>query len=293
MAIFEVYTYHFAPVQVGSLFKTFSAEELKNNFEHKQDIFGKFFEKDFNLIFRREGVSGDIVKHLLLGNRYGIIVLRIANEKKQKHEKDFVRIAIDNEPSCLVVIDNRKDRQQIAIQRYKDSFATTKQVAQIMEKTFNGLLSDYGLSVEIGARYHTHEFWEVIDNSQKGVTMVKFSFPYPNLPWVSENVEEFFNDIASETESEPDLQLNAVEGKTLKINKQSRIINSSIQACSASGKPIVIRSKEGTVFYCGKNGSIELEINDYAFEKGPSKDIFDSGMKLIVKGMNQIKQRYD
>lgn len=43
--------------------------------------------------------------------------MRIANNKKTKLEADFNVSELDNHPSCLVIIDNRKDRQIIAIER--------------------------------------------------------------------------------------------------------------------------------------------------------------------------------
>ncbi len=61
--------------------------------------------------------------------------MRIANNKKTKLEADFNVSELDNHPSCLVIIDNRKDRQIIAIER-NIAFSKSSMVADILQIPF-------------------------------------------------------------------------------------------------------------------------------------------------------------
>lgn len=108
MKKFQIYTYMFRPVmeQDASLpFEDFEEVDVNESLAHKQDIFGDIADDDAHLNFaNKKGAYG----HRTYLNQGGIIVMRIANNKRMRVEKDFSVASIDNKPSALVIIDNRK-----------------------------------------------------------------------------------------------------------------------------------------------------------------------------------------
>lgn len=220
--------------------------------------------------------------------------MRIANNKKTKLEADFNVSEFDNHPSCLVIIDNRKDRQIIAIER-NIAFSKTSMVADILQNTFRLKLLSNRLTLDIAGKFHTAEFWQVRNASMelKGIEYVDFPFAYPNLPAISDLVDEYFTNLAKRTNSEPTLHLQGQNHESVNIDPKDIWILNAIKACAASGKPILIKPKGSQVRKIGVDSPVIEEIADIAVKELSSRDLFDSKFNLIVEFLNKIKLVYE
>ena len=242
MARFTIYSYLFKPINEPQEPELFAPEvNAEESMKKKLEIFDGLFGTVPILKFYRGNQHYD---HLVVGKREGIIVMQIANNTQQVHEKEFNRWTEEDHPSLYVLIDNRTDgKQVIAIENRQLAFTETKTVAKIMEESFNRLLFSERLQLQINAKYHTHEFWDVVSQYDKGIASVTFKFPYPNLPEISDMVGEFYTDLAKRTNSEPKTTLTSPLKEKMILEKGDLILEQMINAASASGKLIMMRPK--------------------------------------------------
>lgn len=152
MASFVVYTYQFAPIfsESASLFSELNIDD-DIIWYNKQKIFGSIFEK---VVFKKGNRE---YSHDMLYNENEIIVFRLANNKHIVQEDSFITKKLDHHPSCFVIIDNRKDVQNVFIEQKSYSFEDTETVSKILKTSFNAYLKSHKLSIDIKRRYIPQE----------------------------------------------------------------------------------------------------------------------------------------
>ncbi len=292
MTRFTIYTYLFKPINEPYQPELFSPEvKAEESMAKKLEIFGDFFRVDFPLKFHRGNQRFD---HLVVGQRKGIIVMQIANNTLQVHEQKFNRWMEEDHPSLYVLIDNRTDgKQVIAIENRPQAFSDTKTVANIMEETFNRNLQPKRLQVQVNAKYHTHEFWDVVSQYEQGIASVTFKFPYPNLPEISDMVGEFYTDLARRTNSEPKTTLTSPTKERMKLEHGDIIIEQMIKAASASGKLIMMRPKGAQKWRrIGLETPAQEELSEQALKGLGDGEVIPRKWKAIEDFMNRIKTVY-
>lgn len=300
MAKFQIYQYMFRPVmenQMGLPLEEFQAVNVQESLDKKQELLGSVLndfacEKDEQKKYYQ--FDGEFFRYRLFINQGDIYVMRIANNKKTKLEADFNVSELDNHPSCLVIIDNRKDRQIVAIER-NAAFSKNSMVADILQNTFRLKLLSRRLTLDIAGKFHTAEFWQVRNASMelKGIEYVDFPFAYPNLPAISDLVGEYFTDLAKRTNSEPTLHLQGQNHESVNLDPEDIWVLKAIKACAASGKPILMKPKGSQVRKIGVESPVIEEIADVAVKDLSSRDLFDAKFNLIVEFLNKIKLVYE
>ena len=271
MAKFQIYQYMFRPVmenQMGLPLEEFQAVNVQESLDKKQELLGSVLndfacEKDEQKKYYQ--FDGEFFRYRSFINQGDIYVMRIANNKKTKLEADFNVSELDNHPSCLVIIDNRKDRQIVAIER-NAAFSKNSMVADILQNTFRLKLLSRRLTLDIAGKFHTAEFWQVRNASMelKGIEYVDFPFAYPNLPAISDLVGEYFTDLAKRTNSEPTLHLQGQNHESVNLDPEDIWVLKAIKACAASGKPILMKPKGSQVRKIGVESPVIEEIADVA-----------------------------
>lgn len=300
MAKFQIYQYMFRPVmenQMGLPLEEFQAVNVQESLDKKQELLGSVLndfacEKDEQKKYYQ--FDGEFFRYRSFINQGDIYVMRIANNKKTKLEADFNVSELDNHPSCLVIIDNRKDRQIVAIER-NATFSKNSMVADILQNTFRLKLLSRRLTLDIAGKFHTAEFWQVRNASMelKGIEYVDFPFAYPNLPAISDLVGEYFTDLAKRTNSEPTLHLQGQNHESVNLDPEDIWVLKAIKACAASGKPILMKPKGSQVRKIGVESPVIEEIADVAVKDLSSRDLFDAKFNLIVEFLNKIKLVYE
>src|SRR5574344_216447 len=314
MANFTIYTYMFKPIakpDSPDLFVT-NAVNIQESLKRKQELLGDIFPR-LGTAYKASDISqpgeysndtdklkmmdGDMLYlHKMLVNEGNIIAFRIANNKKiMRHTAKFTDEEFDDHPSCLVVIDNRHDRQLIAIEQKQKSFSSTHTVAKILTATFNRYLAPYRLTLTIDAKYHENEFWKIIDTYPKGFKRAEFTFPYPNLPVISMLVSETMNQEAREFHCEPTQVLRALDSQVLDLNKDSERLQAMVSACAASGKPILLLPvSKRKVIKCNTDKTVVTEEMSLAeIDKLTSSDLFHSAFSALTDFVNRIKAKYE
>lgn len=296
MAKFQIYTYMFRPVMENKMeipFEEFQKIDVQDSLDRKQELTSEVLDNNEKLKFKFNTVE---YAHKMYIGQNGIYVLRIANtgHKPAKVENNFKVMKQQNHPSCIVIIDNRQDRQIIAIE-HNSAFGKDPSLAVIIQTTLRKALQNYRLTLDVTQKYHTSEFWQVVDNSMmlNGIDYVDFPFAYPNLPEISDMVGEYMNNIARQTNSEPTLKLKGQNKESVNLSREDQWLLSAIKACAASGRPILIKPKGSELRKIGVDSPVYEEISDETLTELDQKELFDSKYNIIVEFLNTIKIVYD
>lgn len=283
MASFDVYTYQFAPIfgESASLFPEMypDADTVWGN---KQKVFGSIFE---SIVFRKGGKD---YRHDLIFNENEIIVFRLANNKHIVQEDSFVTKKLDHHPSCIVIIDNRKDVQNVFIEQKQFSFDDTETVSKILSTTFNAYLKSYNLAVEIKKRFVPQEFWTVVEKAENGIDMVRFSFLYPNLPRVQEKIDQILSSASGRMHSKKTtIEFNSGDNEILDIQKDNEDLQNLVKASSESGSIIKIKYKGYKRYTTIGTISETVEIDNV--EAALKPDLLSTAAQRFISLLNRFK----
>ena len=185
------------------------------------------------------------------------IIMRLANLRKVKIEKDFLVTNEEDEPSSLILIDNRDFVQRIAIERNSHSFYKTDTIKNILELNIKNALKEKLLDFSITKEYLPSEFWDICDENKGKVTKVVFSYKYPNLGRAHEELKRLLNDSSSDTNSQ-ETQITYQNNKGLDLQKDNEVLNGCVKDSSEGGEAISMRIKGFKKFV--KTGKTEKSI---------------------------------
>lgn len=288
MSKYILYTYQFSPLQKKTENNMFeSNKEVLTQDElmvQKQDIFGAFFRETFTPLFKKQNKKFD---HKIILNENNIIVFRLANNKKLYLEESFHKQEYRYSPSCLIIIDNRKDVQRIAIEEDKVAFSDTNAVKQILLFSFKRYLNNKGLDITIQRDYEQVEFWNIIHTYKQKIEMVRFHFSYPNLPCVNKSIKEVIATTNRATNSkQSSFELKAADGEHLEINEENQEIADMAAYSAECGDIITIKAK-GIRAYL-KTGTTTKGFECDNLEASLSGDLFNSGFEALIEKLNKF-----
>lgn len=295
-----VYTYEFIPLEKpeGNLFQ--SKEEIEKHIEdlklHKQEILQKYIDRI---------VKGELVPRMgdkeyrckTLFHEGGVTIFKMENIKDESYDWNFGVERHRIGPNCHVIIDNRKDMQHIAIERKIKAFSSTNVVKNILCETLKPLLRSEGLLLEINPQFHPKEFWDFIEaNRQYGIKEIRFYFPYPNLPAISDKYGEAMKRIGLDYHCMPGLILFAPDDLDMVLEHEDQVLNFWLEASSESGIPVAVQSKRlgSRMQLIGKNKCVTwpldkkvLDMLDPQPEMAQQQqlliDVLDTDEKALVR----------
>ena len=284
MAQYIIYTYQFSPIVTNQkeLFDD-TRETSAEIMSKKQDIFGDLFKNDISFKNKKNEYS-----HRILYNQDNIIVFRLANKKYQNLEENFCIRKHAYSPSCLIIIDNRKDIQHIAIELDTIAFQDTQTVANILKQTFSRYLEEHKLRLEIQKEFQVSEFWNLVEKYPRGISMVRFKFSYPNLPRVSSAIDKMIREESEATNSQQTVfEFNAATDNILTLSKKNKRLSGLAKASADSGNTITIKAKGVRKFVqTGRtNKSIVIDNLEILLEN----DLIENATTKIVRELNKIK----
>lgn len=143
----------------------FSTPEIRN-FKHGDNLY---------FLHRGNYYGGKIVM-----NCGGIIMLRLQRTKVKEYELNYQIVTHREEPSSLVIIDNRHEQQRILIENSKLTFKP-KTIAMILEKNLGAQLKERRVGIRVPLIYRKDTFWDVVSRYERGIKRLVFDFPYPNM----------------------------------------------------------------------------------------------------------------
>lgn len=257
-----VYTYEFMPSGDGGANLFEKEEDVKAArialMERKQEIFQKYLDQI---------ATGELVPSMddkqfrckVIYNQGGVMIFKMENLKDEEYPWNFGVAKHKIGPNCHVIIDNRKDMQHIAIERNREAFSSPNVVKNILNATFKPLLKNEGLVFEINPQFQPKEFWDYVEAERMyGIKEIRFYFPYPNLPEISDKYGEYMKKVGIDYKCMPGLILFAPDDLDMELSKEDVLLNFWLGAASESGIPIAIKSKRkgARTHLVGRNSSI-------------------------------------
>ena len=287
MSTFVLYRYQFAPIKdrepslSGNMNVDLSDEELMDK---KQDIFSDILKIEKSDYFRnsRKRRFG----HLLIYNQGGISVFRLANTRKTRLESHFVKQEITYTPSSIVIVDNRKDCQFIAIEK-SGAFEDTDTVSKILQHTFGEILRNEGLHINIQKMYATKDFWNVVTANSGKINKIRFIFSYPNLPTLNTNVKEMIKIMSKSNKcSTSALEFEAESGKALEILQTDKDMVNLAETGADSGDEIKVRLNGSKSMISVGKTERTIELNDIVTVL--SGNLFQKGYEKVCEIFNKL-----
>ncbi len=149
--------------------------------ESRQQHLAHLFETDNSIDFvQGEGDARKIYNHRVyhLQTAPDIIVMQLANSIDIPIEKHYEPSVAKNEPSCFVVIDNRRGLRTVAIHCRKKAFSTPQQVARILSRTIHARLNkDYCYSFDLLPDYYPADLFKTWERLQQHTQNIIFGTP--------------------------------------------------------------------------------------------------------------------
>lgn len=212
MSDFTIYSYQCCPVYVpepeqneieADIYKRIREEQIKNadkNMLNHQQIIDKILTTDAQELFKsqKQGKDGKlenclafyynskpypfitlIPKQNEVGN--GIYMMRIAKLGKQRREVNWRKVVDPNEPSALVIIDNRCDQQRVLIE-HRSEWGSTDAVRNVIRGALDRILRmKYNLTIRIEPVWQKSDFWVALRKYEGHIRSVEFDVGYPNM----------------------------------------------------------------------------------------------------------------
>ncbi len=270
MAKFTLLSYEFRriiPSQIPELFETRKQEEVDENFNKKQELFGLFFERGtFPDVFEFKGRYYHVQ---LVWNYNGIIVFQMEKRGWTKQAIDFHHNRIPNNPWIVIIVDNRDQQQLIAVRKNTTMFKYMNTVAQILQENFTRWMdANYGLEVTVKQQYRSKVFWDIYKrfNKVNGIEKLQFNFPFPNKDWISENIEGLMQ-FGKARNAATRLGLEAAKNENVYFeeNEENKKL---VNACSGTGADVIIKPKNHRVIHVVKEmNPIEQEMSEGNLQK--------------------------
>lgn len=200
-------------------------------------------------------------------HRDGVMVMRLANRKSVVREKAFHVMKDEDEPSCGVIIDYRKEHQVIAIEDSKRAFESTDTVRNILEHSLNKVLEKSRLKITIKKQTEPSEFWDYVNQYRGKITEVHFTYQYPNLGRVNEKIKDLLGD-ASKTINSTESEVS-FKGKSLELDENNEDVKEFALDASKSGNPVKMKIKGINGFVKTGETTKNIEIEELDFDGDP------------------------
>ena len=284
-----------------SLFPEFEEEDIKANFERKQELFGEFFlPENFPKTFEYKSVSYRVG---LLWQYNGIIVFQLEKQGWHKQSLDFKSNKIPDNPWIDIIVDNRHGCQLIAVRKNTTAFKYQHTVADILAENFTKWMSaKYGLTVSVRMQYHSRVFWDIFKRyfSSNGIERLQFNLPFPNKDWMTDNIEAL-KQFGKERNAAVRLGLEAAKGEKVYF-EENESNKSLVNACSGTGVDILIKPVNHRLIHVVKEmNPVEQEMSDATLQRVLSPDaernLFENNdMTAYLRAgefLNKCKQYYD
>ncbi len=160
------------------------------------------------------------LKAKLLYAKESVYVMSLQNVTILPGEVDWEKVGHLNEPSCIVILDNREGQQLLLIED-NGAFSSTKTVCKIFFDTFKCMFLPEKLNVSFKPHYSTKLVWEHMEvkyNRKIGIKSVKFHFDYPNMADDVKLLGHFFSDFGMKMNAEMDYTIKGQHNQPLTID---------------------------------------------------------------------------
>lgn len=310
MSDFILYSYQCHPIHIEVNAKKPSIDpvydqqcnrEADEAMAKHQELFEKLFntpeihnfKKDDNLFFLHKGnyYGGKIVM-----NRGGVIMLRLQKSKFKEYELDYKIVTLKEEPSSLIIIDNRFEQQRILIERNRNTFQP-KTIAALLEKNIGAQLAKDRVGIEIPLVYRKELFWNFVENHERSIKKIIFDFPYPNMARpmdkLGASLKKFGVDIRGKVRVEATAQRNDI--LLIEPKEKNEDLDDIVSYLSDIGAPVNIHLVNGRRVKCFSDKNpividIKKSITEFRGDDDQNQLFNDRIFNAVTELLNSLKE---
>lgn len=309
MADFILYSYQCHPIHIevnaekpsiDPVYDQQCNREADEAMAKHQELFEKLFntpeihnfKKDDNLFFLHKDnyYGGKIVM-----NRGGVIMLRLQKSKFKEYELDYKIVSLKEEPSSLIIIDNRFEQQRILIERNRNTFQP-KTIAKLLEKNIGAQLAKDRVGIEIPLVFKKELFWKTVENYERGIKKIIFDFPYPNMARpmdkLGANLKKFGVDIRGKVRVEATAQRNDI--LLIEPKEKNEDLDEIVSYLSDIGAPVNIHLVNGRRVKCFSDNNptvidVKKSITEFRGEEDQNQLFNDRIYNAVTELLNSLK----
>ena len=176
MAVYAIYSYE---IQEGNR-SLFYKETGKKAIDMANEIIGNLLHDGLTIVGKKKRLDQPL-KNLHKTEHDGVFTWVLCNVKDITQYEGHEKNTLESHPGGFVIVDNRPDVCQIAIEKNSAFDSDTDKVAKYLKRALNSHLSDYGLKVVIKHKYQAGNFKErVKERLLKGDSVKKVVWEFPN-----------------------------------------------------------------------------------------------------------------
>ena len=287
MATFAIYNYQFARIikhaKEARLFgEEWTGMDADKAFQQKQEIFGALLENDYKdeqgnckIKFVNGRNDKEFVHRHLMPPTDDIVVMRVANVRTATIvNKDFNEDRMADYQNCIVIIDNRPGIQRMLIENKKRAFQDVKQVANILAFTFNKLLEQYSLKIELMHLQESKKFWQYVEDRRSyptGFYRISFHLPHLNLERLRKVYESVLHQSRESFNSDLDWSFKANDGGQIHFDKkdtrQSTLIEYMMEDVGSNNIKLYPNENKRKAIIVGKDSFAAIGINESTIKR--------------------------
>ncbi len=194
---YAIYKYDFHLASQCTVMAEAAKADGKKNLLSAQTHFESIFDENTVGNLAKKGGKGEatLLPNDIMAKRNGIFAWRVNNSQmmrlwlrdgsKDGRGKDrYEERALESNPYCMVLIDNRPGHCIMAIQKSAAWGGKPDRLRDVLLKNFNRILEEKGLEMRIQARMSVKEIWdfmnERIHDHNDYVKKVEFTFQNPD-----------------------------------------------------------------------------------------------------------------
>lgn len=179
MAVYAIYSYE---IQEGSKSLYYKDTGIKA-LDMANEIIGNIL-KDGLTVVGNKRKEDYILKNLHFIGRDGVFSWELCNEKDKTLLEGHERNLVTEHPGSYIIVDNRPDVCQIAIEKNSAFGPDTDKVVKYLKRAFQAHLFEYGLKMVIKRKWQASNFKDIIREriikNKDSVKRVVWEFPNPD-----------------------------------------------------------------------------------------------------------------
>lgn len=159
MKQYIMYTYNLMLNEEPDLFEDVQQAKLSE----AQSILGAVLQNELKLSYSKSATEEVPLDVHLEKDADGIFLLMLQKAKDVKYMEGFTPHVLESHPACYVIIDNRDDVCQLAIEKNADFNLSHGKVAEAITRGLNAKLKTHGLRVGAALQKDPEDFWRTVD----------------------------------------------------------------------------------------------------------------------------------
>ena len=286
---------------------------IEHAYENFERIFG---DRNNRMTLRYKNQKGEESSFpcYVRAHDLGVVLLRIDKLKNvYVYEEEWAgpipeikKKGHESHPNCHIIIDNREDFHQIAIEIEPAAWRDTRKVRDILQAGLNEELKRFGLVITINAKTMPEDYWQLTQRKRKkehkalkkltiGFDTSKMTSQAQHIIDKTMRIKSLMTMIDLIGGSKGTLDLQSLPGTDELLRKKLADIKHIVELCGENTYWLALTFSDGVTYRCGENVRAELPMNPPSIKEHFAKG--DGYLDLwkkdhdILKWLNWVKEQ--